>query len=340
MERKKTIADIAAKCGVSIMTVSRALRSNTSVKDETRLKILEAARRSGYLHDIKKGRPVSSKNAAKSTVEIVLGLKGKNVANFYSELMMSIERSLASNGMDCVIRTYDGDYENFLKLRDSIRNSHASSVLFTGYFKSEELKALLDVAHAPLLLDNPGFDFSGISCDSISFDNVAAAMLGVGHLIEIKRRKILLLKGYPEHYFSMEIEEGYRKSLKVYKIPLDDKYIACADFTVAGARRKINELLDGGLKFDAVFTNDEMACGVYQALYERNLKIPADIAVCGCDGLASGLNIFPELTTVSLDYSEMGKRAVEHLLNGKSYSSVLKIKLMPSLCVRKSTSKK
>lgn len=339
MERKNTISDIAKKCGVSTMTVSRALRSNTSVRGETRTKIIEAARKAGYLHDIKKGRPVVPQKVRKATVEIILGLKGKNVASFYSELMMSIEKTLSAEGMDCVMRTYDGDYENFMKLRDNIRNSQAASILFTGYFRKEELKALLDVANVPLLLDNPGFDFEGISCDSISFDNAAAAFLGVGHLLDCGCRKVLLLKGYSEHYFSMEIEEGYRKALALHKMKFDSKYIHSADFTVSSARQKINELLDCGLKFDAVFTNDEMACGVYQALYERNLKIPDDIAVCGCDGLSSGMDIFPELSTVKLDYFEMGKRAVEHLLKSKTYTSILKIKLMPSLCVRKSTSK-
>ncbi|MBU0477167.1 substrate-binding domain-containing protein, partial [bacterium] len=137
---------------------------------------------------------------------------------------------------------------------------------------------------------------------------------------------------------SREIEQGYREILRQSSIAVDESLILETDFTTQAAYERISSIIDKGIKFDAVFTNDEMACGVIHALHERKINIPSDIAVAGCDGLPVGMHIMPRLTTVILDYQRLGRTAVEHLLdNREKTSSPCRIKLVPVLKVREST---
>lgn len=334
---KNSIAVIAEKCGVSIMTVSRALRNHTPVREATRNRIIRMAEKLGYHHAIKAGRPARGmKGAARPAVELVLGVSGRNIAMFYSELISSVERELSRNGYDCIVRTYDGEYSDFLALRDTLRKSSAQGLIITGSFVPEQLKALTDIAPNSILLDNTG----DIPASSLSFDNIEAARMAVTHLLETGRKRIILLKGLPEHYFSKEIEQGYRDVLNAYGIGIRKEYILHADFTSNGAFDVLCSALEKGLKFDAVFTNDEMACGVYRALNRYALKIPADVAVCGCDGLPMGEQIIPSLSTVLLDYRDLGRMAVENILNAHASRHPCRIKLLPELRIRESSVKK
>ena len=110
------------------------------------------------------------------------------------------------------------------------------------------------------------------------------------------------------------------------------------DFTADDAYAAMVCALNANMQFDAVFTNDEMASGVYRALQERGLKIPQDVAVCGCDGLPIGTHLFPRLTTVVLDYEALGRMAIKYVLEaGGDHRVPCRVRLLPSLAVREST---
>ncbi|MFH1905163.1 MAG: substrate-binding domain-containing protein [bacterium] len=335
----KSIASIAEECGVSIMTVSRALRENSAVKKSTRDRIIQTAEKIGYHRSVKSGRPRDIKQAVRPTVDVVLGTFGRIQPLFYSRLLLtSIEEELVKHGHDCLIRTYNGEYTRFLSLRERLRQSLAIGTLIVGYFPLEQLKAILEIVPQAILVDNTGDP--GLDCpyESVGFDNVEAARLAIRHLLSTGHKRIVLIKGFSNHYFSREIEQGYRETLKQHGIEIDENLILETDFATQVAYERISSIIDKGIKFDAVFTNDEMACGVIRALHERKINIPSDIAVAGCDGLPVGMHIMPRLTTVILDYHKLGRTAVEHLLDNRGkMSSPCRIKLVPVLEVREST---
>jgi DNA-binding LacI/PurR family transcriptional regulator len=115
--------------------------------------------------------------------------------------------------------------------------------------------------------------------------------------------------------------------------------IGRADFSADNALTLLHQTMDQGLAFDAVFTNDEMAIGVLRALHERGKRVPEDVAVAGCDGLPIGLQTVPSLTTVALDYAQLGQAAVEKVLAERPADAPpSRVKLLPKLVVRESTS--
>ena len=311
--RKRTLAAVAEACGVSLMTVSRALRENSVVKEATRKHIRGVAERLGYFNNPNMGRPRATA-AAPDCVDVVVGAKGGSQSLFYASLLMALERELRRRGLDCVVRHCEESYDGFVSLSDSLRQSRARATLLLGEFGAERLKALLTIAPGALLLDNPGPSGLDIPYGYLAFDNAEAARLAVRHLMQNGRRRIALLKGAADHYFSKEIETGYREELAMRGLAADTALIWECDFSTDDARDRTLQALDASTMFDAVFTNDEMACGVLQALASKGIKVPAQVAVVGCDGLPVGTQVYPRLSTVVLDHEELGRQAVERAL--------------------------
>ncbi len=334
---QKNIAAIARECGVSAMTVSRALRGDTKVKEETRRRVVDVAEQVGYIRAPRLGRPSNGDKKETLRFQLIAGTIGRNMAIFHSQLLTTIEQQLAKNGYECVVRTCNGDYQQFIRLLENVRSSDAEGTMIVGSFDAEKLAALLQASPEAILLDDPGI--SGVEPHhALVFDNVEAARIGVGHLLAQDRRRILLLSGTTGHFFSRDIEHGYRDALARHGLEVDEKLIVNSDFTSDSACAEVSRLLDEKQQFDAVFTNDEMASGVYRALLARNLRIPDDVAVCGCDGLPVGEHLFPRLTTVFLDYEELGRSAIDYLLKGYNLNrTILKIQLIPRLLIREST---
>ncbi len=334
----KSIAAIAQECGVSTMTVSRALRNNSLVKEETRNRIIATAERMGYIRSPRMGRPAAPVKNTKLKIQLIVGTLGLGLPIFDSRLVISIEQHLAERGHECMIRTCNGDYSQFLQLLENIRHTDADATMLLGNLVPEQLRALLEAMPEAVLLDNPGDPSIETPYGSFAFDNVEAARIAVRHLLACGRRKILLVGGIRGHFFTNEIEQGYRETLQYRKISVDESLVLHADYTPDGAYNEVAAVLKNGLQFDAVFTNDEMASGVYRALLERGFKIPGDVAICGCDGLPVGTHLFPRLTTVLLDYEELATMAIRHVLEeSKEFRTHYRVRILPVLEVREST---
>ena len=76
----------------------------------------------------------------------------------------------------------------------------------------------------------------------------------------------------------------------------------------------MEEFLRRRISFDAVFSNDEMAMGVYRVLLSRRIAIPEAVAVAGCDNLPLGQMLYPSLSTVDLDYGKLAEAAIQFIL--------------------------
>ena len=334
-----SIAQIAEECGVSHMTVSRALRKSDKVAKKTRRKIQETAQRLGYRLNVRMGRPRSHSNRGGS-VDVVMGASFAPGNMFCMNLLIVIEQGLARLGQDCVIRTCDGEYGSFLSLCESLRASEGMGTIVIGDFLLEQIETILDISPGALFLDYMGDPKLTKPYESIGFDNTEAARMGVRHLVEIGRKRIALLRGPEEHYFSRDIVQGYREILYQNDIPCEKSLILEADFTADGAAFTIKQAIEKGLEFDAIFTNDEMAVGVIRALHDLEKNVPADVAVVGCDGLPVGKHLIPSLTTVVMDYNKMGQLAVDRITEKSGNTKPeYHIRLLPNLQLRESTAK-
>ena len=332
-----SLDSIAAECGVSPMTVSRALRQLPTVSEETRKRIFEVAARLGYLRTTRAGRKATLHEQLHSRpVQIIAGEGREGMGRFHSELTLSLVRLLASKRYECIIRVSDGNYKEFTRMLATAGKADVEASLIIGNFSEKERRSLLTALPGAILLDDTGKDVIESVYSSFSFDNTRAAALAMKHFLSSGHRRIALVSGPKEHFFTREIETGYRDSLSGAGIQAGESLICYTDFTAAAAANAVESLLKRNVKFDAVFTNDEMAGGVYRALLKRGIRIPEDVAVCGCDGLPVGEQLYPQLTTIILDYKQLARQVIDKITNQDLALAPVRVRLLPFLKIRES----
>lgn len=320
------------------MTVSRVMRQSPLVSGETRERVLAAAENLGYLKGSRLGRPAGFPEKPRTKVRLICGTPEHGPVIFQMRLLSAVERALTACSCECILYCGTGDYRTFLGLRAAALRSEAQATFIIGDFPEKQLTSLIAAFPGAVLIDNPGSPDSGASFNSFAFDNSAAAKIALAHLADRGYTEPLVITGPETHFFSREIETGCRIFAEENHRPVPE--IIRTDYTAANAEKVMLKYLRSGKRFDSVFTTDEIALGVYRAMLSSGLRIPEDAAICGCDNLPSGAVLYPSLTTISLDYEELARTAVEFVLQRRKTGIPKRIRLQPVLVIRESTAKK
>ncbi len=337
-KRNPTIREIAAACNIGVMTVSRALRPGSPVAEETRALVLRTAKKMGYQPNVKMGRPRRTNKRKRPAVDLLMTSTLGSDSSFLAELLVAIQKELGRTQHDCIIHTCSQVYEEFLALTHALRERMTIGTMVVGHLPLEQLRTILEIIPDAMLVDHTGDPRLAAPYSSVGFDNVEAGRMAVRHMLARGRRRIALLRGPGEHYFARDTEQGFCEALRAAQIEPDPRLVWTGDFSAAGAYEAVNRALDNSPEFDAVITNDEMAFGVLKALAGRGIDVPAKVAVMGCDGLALAAFASPPLTTIVMDREELGRTAVQRLLQGsQSRAAAQRIRLVPKLLVRAST---
>jgi LacI family transcriptional regulator len=318
------------------MTVTRALRPGSPVAETTRAVVLAAVERLGYHPRPNLGRPRSLSATPRRAVEVILG--DHRQASFSQAVLAAVSQELAVRNRDCVLRSATGGFGDFLALCECMRADREMPTLVLGWLPTRQLEVVLEVRPNAILVDHTGDPLISQPYHSIGFDNIEAARLATRHLLEIGRRRILLLGGFAGHYFTREVAQGHREALAEYGLAADPALIIETDNSLAAAAAALAAALDGGVVFDAVLTNDDMAVAVLGCLRQRGLAVPGEVAVAGIDGLPVGAFLCPALTTASLDYAQLGRLAAVCVCDEAELPTApLRRRLLPRLIIRNST---
>ena len=155
----------------------------------------------------------------------------------------------------------------------------------------------------------------GIDADAVLSDNVGGAYLATKHLIERGHRRIGIILGIPGATTSEERFAGYRQALEEAGIPVSEELVVYGGYRMEGGRRATAELLSLSAPPTAIFsTNNLMTVGALQELFARGVRIPDQVAVVGFDDLEWAEMANPSLTAVAQRPYEIGRRALEILL--------------------------
>lgn len=334
---KVNLGYIAKRCKVSTMTVSRALRNESYVAPETRQKILGVARELKYTPLL---RNHFNDGSAVKQYGILFQEQHSLRDAFFGEVIRSAQQEFFGYGAISFFGIIKEQYADFLKLYHMLNLSNPDGLVVIGAIPANYLNVLLKRFPTLVLVDNPGSPEISRPYNSVVYDNQFGARLAIRHLISLGRKRILLICGQPDHYFSRDLIKSYRNTLLEYKIEFDEKLVLYADLHIEGGYGVTRKAIEEGLEFDALFSNDEMALGGMKALKEKGVKIPEDVPVVGFDGLALGKMEHPFLTTVLVDREKMGRLAAKRLLSltGDNFSGekFKKEALFPELLIRES----
>ncbi len=327
-KRFVTIKDIAEEAGVSINTVSRALNNKPDVNQETKKKVLEIARRLGY---IRNSDAVSFRKGATRTIGVVF----EDSSNpFYAEVFKGIEVSARKYGYQVILMNTERDYINEIQAVDTLLQKRVDGIIISPtQFDSKDIEQLAKLNYPFVIL---GVHFEGDDLDEVYSNDFKGGYLATKHLLERGRRKILMLNGYMYKSVAQMRYRGHLEALR--ELGLQPHLMVEIEEGYESAFNKIMELKDAD--FDAVFCfNDVFAIATLKALRLIGKRVPEDVAVVGYDDISYAEFVQPPLTTIRIDKFLEGIVAFEML-----YEKVLGLRTEPKrvvldveLVVREST---
>jgi len=303
-----TIKDIAKRVGVSHTTVSRALRGNSLISDETSERIRQMARELGY-------QPSAAARSLKTNRSQVLGVILRSLDDpFFSEILQGIEDSAQENNFSLFIAASQHDPNRERKIVQTMMEHRVDGVIICSTsFGAEQGRQLLEYGFPTVVINNQSAENFRYS---IYHDDVDGSRQVTRHLIELGHRRIAYLGNSISGRTTQDRLSGFRRETEAAGLSTPSEYI----HEVPGGGAEHGML--GGEYFLELPTrptaivcfNDLIATGVLKCLHENNLKIPGDISVTGFDNINFSAYTDPPLTTFDQPKRFIGMEAARLLL--------------------------
>jgi LacI family transcriptional regulator len=315
-----TIRDVARLAEVSIGTVSKALNDSGRLQRETREKVLRIAREIGY-------RPNDLAQSLHRGQTFTVGLiTSDSFGRFSIPIMEGLEERLSDSRISVFMCNGADDPEREARHVDSLLGKRVDGLVVTAR-RADKRPPVGPFAHGlPIVYvfsqaDDP---------DALSLlpDDEGGAVLAVEHLAKLGRRRIAHVTG-PEHFEAVRLRhKGYASALAASGLPEIGSFYLSGTWSEAWGREAISRLFGrSGDTPDALFCgNDQIARGAADALRERGLSVPADVAIVGFDNWeVMALAARPPLTSIDMNLTALGREAGESLIgmiSGKQLSGV------------------
>ncbi|NOQ97409.1 MAG: substrate-binding domain-containing protein [Calditrichae bacterium] len=311
MSKRVTAKDVAKALGISTMTVSRALNNKPNVSEETRRKVRQTSRTIGYFPN----------HIAKSLVlrkTDTIGVVVPEITHsFFPEVVSGIEEICYKKGYHLILAHSAENANRETDVIYTLTSNQVDGLLISTAQTVEDFLVYQQIIQRGLPLVFYDRCVKGIGASCVSIDDEECASQITEHLIEHDYYPIAHISGPSRISIGISRQNGFKKALKKHHLEVKDKLIVEAGLQEADgyqAMQRIFELPRGEWPRAVVAVNDPAAFGAMNAIYERNLKIPDDIAIVGfSDDIRAELMPTP-LTTIRQNAYEVGKRAVEKLI--------------------------
>lgn len=300
-----TMEALAELAGVSVSTVSRALRDRPGVSPETARRVQELARQHRF-------RPNQSAVRLRQgrTQTVAVAVPALN-SWYCSRVIAGAQGVLAAAGFDTLVAPITGPSSLGNIVRDtSPRTGPVDGIILVNLgLPDESMDELRDRGVGVVLVGREHPEHS-----SIRIDDEALADLATSHLLGLGHRTIGLVMGRPSRTYWYEITEerqaGYRRALAAAGAEIRPDLEVAGNFSIKGAMRATRVIMSQPSPPTALFCmSDQMAYGAIAALSELGLQVPHDVSVVGVDDhVTSGVM---GLTTIHQDAVDIGVRAAE-----------------------------
>ncbi len=304
--RRVRLADLAASCGVSISSVSRALSSDSGVRPEIRAKILEAAKKSNYaMPSSMAGRKVILAASSAAMIDYVRN-------QFTTHVLEGMRERALALSLEITTRSIASPDEEIRLLDEALADDDVAGLLFLT-LDDEEMLAPTRSFSKPVVLVNG--DDPVMRLSSVTPCNRTAARLGTDYLRQLGHERILFLMRRGRRTIERRFE-GWRDGMNFsVKDARSDLVVEVEDWLPELAAnaivRRINET---GLDFTAILAaGDSLAVGAMMALSRLGYKVPKDVSVMGMDDLPQAAFHNPPLTTIHIPMREIGAAALDLL---------------------------
>ncbi|MEZ4779708.1 MAG: LacI family DNA-binding transcriptional regulator [Flavobacteriaceae bacterium] len=307
--REVTLKQIAENLGISITTVSKALKNYSDVSNATKERVKEEAKRLNYKPNV---FAVNLRTKESKTVGLIIP---EVVHHFFSSVVNGIIEQAEKKGYLVIILQSNESYKLEKKQIDLLIRKRVDGVMISLANKS------IDIAHLKELQSHeiPLVMFDKISkmvnCSKIIINDREAAYNATKHLIDSGCKKIAHFRGALQPQNSIDRFLGYKKALEDHGLTYDSSMVyLCENVDYEDGRNAAIQLLKDKKEVDGIFAITDMAAvGAIAVFNENGIKVPEDISIMGFSNWFLSQAITPSLSTVNQPGFEMGKKTFKLL---------------------------
>lgn len=334
-QHQVTIKDIAKELGLSVSTVSRALKDHPDIGAETKNLVKEKARQLKYEPNL---LALSLRKNKTNTIGVIIP---EIVHHFFSSVISGIEDLAYNKGYNVIICQSNENYNREVMNAQALIANRVDGVLISVSKTTtnfDHLRSFIDIGIPVVFFDRICPE---IITDRVIINDDGGAFLATEHLIKTGRKKIAHFSA-PQHLLIAQGRlSGYQRALRQYNIPYNPNLLLHCD-TRELVLEKAETFFRNNPDIDGLFAvNDSTAIAAMQILQGMGKRIPQDISVIGFGDGPNALIACPTLSTVEQKGYEMGTEAVNFLFNkidNEIDTDNFQTKvLLPTLVVRDST---
>lgn len=304
-----TIKDVAAKCGLSVSTVSKAFNNYSDISNETRELVHRTAREIGYF-------PNAIARTLKTSRSYNVGVLYNDEAQaglthaFFAMVLESFKK-------ECERRGYDLTFINH-----HVANTAMTYLEHCRYRNMDGVLVACADFYLPEVAELCGSDIPCVTVDhqfanrsASTSDNIGGMRLLIGRAAALGHKRIALIYGTPCEVTNRRIE-GYRLAMREQGLPVREEYLCEAHYVdMEAAYQAVNSLLDLPEPPTCILLPDDVCClSALKAAQERGLRVPEQLSIAGFDGIPPGQMSSPKLTTIRQDTVQLGTKAAELLI--------------------------
>lgn len=304
-----TLEQVARLAGVSRSTVSRVINNQPNVRPETRERVWQIIRESGYQpHAV-------ARSLVTNRTQIIGMVIPESVRTLFTDPFFPLFLRGATEA--CNTHRYElmlslftarsGEQEMYERV---VRNGYLDGVIVASASTNDRLIPNLLRDGIPMVSVGR---YADERVHYVDVDNIGGARMAVEHLIRLGHRRIGTITGRLDMTHGQDRLAGYKEALQAHGIPIEEKLIAEGDYTESGGMAAMRQLLEAS-PTAAFIASDIMAIGALRVLHEIGLEVPQDLALVSFDGIPISGAVQPPLTTVRQPIEQLGALAVDLLV--------------------------
>jgi LacI family transcriptional regulator len=330
------LKDIADELGVSVVTVSRALRDRPDIAKETKAKILDRVKQLNYRPNLMARSLVTGRSS-------LVGLVVPDLIHpFFTEIAKALAAALRKKDYFLIVSSTESEPQLEQDEIEHMLAHHLDCFVVASCMKDPKSLRRIPDAGVPLVLVDRSFP--GFAANFVGVNDYRAGELAAAHLIAQGCRRIAHIRG-PMTKVGNNRAEGYRDALAKHGVAVPEKYmVACGEASDSDGetrgKRAMEEILALRPRPDGIFCfNDTVAVGAMVRAIEAGLRIPKDLAIVGCGNFHYSPKLRVPLSSVDQKSKEIGERTARMIasLLERPAARPRTVILEPELIVRESS---